>query len=931
MKHFYNLIQGLFFFIALTLAIQLTAQDPCTTPVITSIGNNGPVCEGGTLQLSATGTVNGVSSGFIKMAGIGANAGNRSFDQVFAYGDRPGSIDRISNEQFDAIFAGQPTNAARAAALKAKYDVLMFTWASPDDPNITWDLIKEYLNTGGSVFVDGDYNNVDNLYDGTASSVRGFADATSGGCGYTIVTPAPFPTLVANGVTGCFANDHLSVLSFPSWMQAYIKVGSKNLAVAGIYPSGNHGRLIVQGPDQDYHSDRNDPPGSIERNQYQFILNQLDFLTANQAGFTWTGPNGFSSNEQNPIIANITAANAGVYTAKLTNTTEGGCFTTATTTVIVNLAPTVTSSNVAVPAATGSCSAAVNYSPTITGSPTSISYELSGATTGSGNGTGSGSAFNIGVTNVKITVSNSCGSNEGTFTVTVTDEEDPAIVDLPNNITRSNDNGQCGSVVSWTEPAASDNCTGVSLAQIAGPANGSNFPIGITTVTYKATDAVGRSSTRSFTVTINDTELPVITHNGNKNVNNEVGKCGASVAISASATDNCSVGTPSGTRSDGKPLTDDYPAGTTTITWNVSDANSNAALPVIQTVTVNNTAPVITSLTASTSPISIGTPVNLTIAYTDNNASTAVIDWEGVTQNASISTNPLVVPHTYSDAGVYTVKATVNDMCNSASSTSIFEYVVVYDPNGAFTTGGGWINSLPGSYTADPTLGGKANFGFVSKYQKGATIPSGNTEFQFHVGNLNFNSTVYEWLVVSGAKAQFKGSGTINGIGNYGFLVSVVDGQVTGGGGVDKFRIKIWNKATGVVVYDNQLGSPDDAEATTAIAGGTIVIQAAKAGKTEVNGTAKDNVVDVPLAINLKVDAMPNPSRSYFNVVLQGNASKTVNLKVIDMLGRKVEVRRNISANGTLRLGDNYRPGIYLVEVQQGTERITLKLIKGVN
>ena len=59
----------------------------------------------------------------------------------------------------------------------------------------------------------------------------------------------------------------------------------------------------------------------------------------------------------------------------------------------------------------------------------------------------------------------------------------------------------------------------------------------------------------------------------------------------------------------------------------------------------------------------------------------------------------------------------------------------------------------------DLSLAGRANFGFVSKYKKGAAAPEGQTEFQFQAGNLNFHSEAYEWLVVSGAKAQYKGTG----------------------------------------------------------------------------------------------------------------------------------------------------------------------------
>jgi hypothetical protein len=41
---------------------------------------------------------------------------------------------------------------------------------------------------------------------------------------------------------------------------------------------------------------------------------------------------------------------------------------------------------------------------------------------------------------------------------------------------------------------------------------------------------------------------------------------------------------------------------------------------------------------------------------------------------------------------------------------------------------------------------------------------------------------------------------------------------------VDKIRIKIWNKSTGQVIYDNQPGSADDASPTTASGEGSIVI-----------------------------------------------------------------------------------------------------------
>jgi hypothetical protein len=81
--------------------------------------------------------------------------------------------------------------------------------------------------------------------------------------------------------------------------------------------------------------------------------------------------------------------------------------------------------------------------------------------------------------------------------------------------------------------------------------------------------------------------------------------------------------------------------------------------------------------------------------------------------------------------------------------------------------------------------------------------------------------------VISGARAQYKGVGTINGTGNYGFLLTAIDGQINGGGGADKFRIKIWDKNNGdTIVYDNMLGAADGDNPTTVLGGGSVVIHA---------------------------------------------------------------------------------------------------------
>jgi hypothetical protein len=177
--------------------------------------------------------------------------------------------------------------------------------------------------------------------------------------------------------------------------------------------------------------------------------------------------------------------------------------------------------------------------------------------------------------------------------------------------------------------------------------------------------------------------------------------------------------------------------------------------------------------------------------------------------------------HSYAAAGVYDACLTVND--GTVDSDPACTPVVVYDPSAGFVTGGGWIDSPAGAYLPDPNLAGKATFGFVSKYKKGATVPTGTTQFQFSVAGLSFYSDTYDWLLVNqrGANAQFKGSGLINDAADpngvaYMFMLWAGDGSP------DTFRIKIWWEAGGVenVVYDNGIAQP--------IGAGNIVVHTSK-------------------------------------------------------------------------------------------------------
>ena len=273
--------------------------------------------------------------------------------------------------------------------------------------------------------------------------------------------------------------------------------------------------------------------------------------------------------------------------------------------------------------------------------------------------------------------------------------------------------------------------------------------------------------------------------------------------------------------------------GSWTLTLSASDGRHPAVLATTS-LTVANALPAATlSSPAAGALHRLGEPVSVTVDLADagsNDSHTCELTWDdGTAPSAGTVTDvagarSCTATHTYGAAGVNTVSATVTDD-DGGSSAAASTMVVTYDPSAGFVTGGGWIDSPPGAYVADPSLGGKATFGFVSRYQKGASTPSGQTEFQFRAGDLTFASTSYDWLVVSGPLAQYKGAGTVGGVPGFTFLLTARDGGAPGGGGVDQLRMKIRDGAGGIV-YDNAIGASDgiDQARPQAIGGGSIVI-----------------------------------------------------------------------------------------------------------
>jgi hypothetical protein len=236
-------------------------------------------------------------------------------------------------------------------------------------------------------------------------------------------------------------------------------------------------------------------------------------------------------------------------------------------------------------------------------------------------------------------------------------------------------------------------------------------------------------------------------------------------------------------------------------TLTASDEIGSAVSDTVS-IQVDNVEPSLVVTNGDGAPVAVGQLVSIPASVADpgtNDTLTCSYDWGDGEASAAVvpSGGECTATHAYATPDVYTVDVTVTD--DDGGSASAETSVVVYDPTAGFVTGGGWFDSAAGAYKLDPAAEGRATFGFVSRYQRGATTPSGATAFVFRAGGFRFISQDYDWLVVTRSNyAKYKGTGTINGSGAYKFQIWAGDDDP------DTFRIKIWtDNGSEELVYDN--------------------------------------------------------------------------------------------------------------------------------
>ncbi len=217
--------------------------------------------------------------------------------------------------------------------------------------------------------------------------------------------------------------------------------------------------------------------------------------------------------------------------------------------------------------------------------------------------------------------------------------------------------------------------------------------------------------------------------------------------------------------------------------------------------------PVTSNLFVTPNPLAINTSAAISAIVSDvttggSNVAAAFYTVNGgsasqmsLTPSAVVTAQASASLASFSLSNVYNVCVHGTDMAGNTGADTCIP-IPVYDPNGSFVTGGGQVASPQGADLLNTTAAGQATFGFVSKYLPGRNTPTGNLEFQFKEGNLNFTSTSMDWLVVTGEpRAKFHGTGTVNGTSVCDFEVDAWAGSFAGN--TDAFGLKISSCSNG--------------------------------------------------------------------------------------------------------------------------------------
>jgi gliding motility-associated-like protein len=651
-----------------TVVVTITAS-----PAAPSAGSNSPVCEGQTLNLTAS-TIPGATYNWTGPNGFTSttqnpslpnvqlvNAGTYSVTATVSGCTGPaGTVTVVVNPVPAAPTAGSNSPLCVGATLNLTASTVpsaTYNWTGPNGFTSTLQnpsIVNAQLVNAGTYSVTVTVSGCTSPAGTTAVTISAVPSAPTAGSNSPVCVGATLnltsSTIPSATYNWSGPNGFTSTLQNPS-------ITNVQLVNAGTYsvtatvngctsPSGTVTVTVNPVPAA--------PTPSSNSPVCQGTTLNLSTSFVSGATYNWTGPNSFTSSLQNPSITNVQPVNAGTYT--LTITVSGCTSPQGTTTVVVNSTP-------AAPVAGGNTPLCVGATLNLTASTIpGATYNWTGP-----NGFTS-SLQNPSITNVQLV-------NAGTYSVTATVNgcTGPAgtrtivVNPIPATPTPSSNSPVCqgatlnlstafvsGATYNWTGPNSftstlqNPNITNVQPVN-AGTYSltitvaGCTSPVGTTTVVVNTTPAAPTAGSNS----------PVCT--------------GATLNLTASTIPGATY---NWTGPNGFTSTQQNPsitnvqlvnAGTYSVTATVSGCTGPAGTV---TVVVNPTPAQPTG--GSNSPLCVNMTLNLTCVT----VSGATYNWTGPNSFTSTSQNPSISNVTTADAGNYLVTVTVNG-CTSPADTVV--------------------------------------------------------------------------------------------------------------------------------------------------------------------------------------------------------------------------------------------------------------------
>ena len=640
--------------------------------------------------------------------------------------------------------------------------------------------------------------------------------------------------------------------------------------------------------------------------------------------YKWTkasGPTAGIITSATSAITTVTGLTAGIYKFVLTITDSVGLTATDTVQVTVNATPSLPVISSAA-AASGTVGTVFSYSITASNSPTSYAAAglPSGLSINTSTGVISGTPINAGISSVTISAINAGGTGTKVLTITITAAISPA----PVVSSASSVSGITGTVFSYnitasnspTSYAAVGLPSGLSINTSTGVISGTPITAGISSVTISATNA-GGTGTKVLTITITAAISPAPVISSAATASGTVGTAFSySITASNSPTSYAATGLPAGLSV--KALTgviSGTPTNSGTSTVTISAINSGGTGTKVLTITINPSAPVISSVAATNGMV--GTIFSYSITASNSPTSYAAT---GLPSGLTVNTSSGIIEGTPTTAGTYNTTISATNAGGTGSKT----LVITINAQSVTNSGGTPIT-------------------LYEPFESGLPTSPSNT-----VENYTLVSGI--WTILRGASSTTKHNGSLALKLSGGSTSSPTYAEAPPVDAVS--TVSFWAKASSNTTYTIQKsvnGGPYITIATQAVTT-TYTLYTITVNETGNNVRIKfENTTDKTAYIddvtiigssatisaraadidqNESVILMPNPvTQGRFTVTTPGWNGE-VTISIMDFQGNLVQKNTTMVEGSEVNVEvSNLSKGAYIVQLRNGDELITKKFL----